>query len=299
VESDVTTTLSELERKLKELERELESVGRAGELDSDPAQAGWTPGTPAGAPGPAAGPVRGPPPAGATPFTAAWHGSGPAAAPPPPPPASPYNGAPPVAVTPPPAPWPVAAPPPPAAPAPRAAPPQAAPPQAARPPQAPAAPPQAAAPPPAQAPPPPIAAVPPPPAAPGLHRQLDELLAFRDRLVQTTDDLVAELSRVLTELGADVSDDPADTVLSGRVVVEAAPFADLATLSAFEAALVRTPGVAEVYVRALDAGRATIDVQLAGPMPLAAALRPSVPVGLAVAEVGEGRLVLALGPPGS
>jgi hypothetical protein len=82
-------------------------------------------------------------------------------------------------------------------------------------------------------------------------------------------------------------------------VVEAAPFADLATLSAFEQALVHTPGVLEVYVRALDAGRATIDVQLAGPLPLATALRAGSPVGFSVTAVAEGRLTLALGPPGS
>jgi hypothetical protein len=268
MDSDVTSTLSELERKLKELERELASVGRGGEIDAVPAQAGWTP-----APVEPPAPDPGPPPAGATPFTAAWHGSGSGAAAPPPP-VSPFDGAPPVPVTPPPTPWPAPdagassspTPPPPAEPA--------------------------AAPPPA----PPS---PPSPPSSGLHRQLDELLAFRDRLVRTTDDLVAELSRVLTELGADVAPDLADTVLSGAVIVDVAPFADLATLAAFEQALVRTPGVAEVDVRTLDAGRATIDVQLAGPVALAAVLRASAPVAFAVDDVREGRLTLTLAPPGT
>jgi hypothetical protein len=249
MESDVTTTLSELERKLKELERELESVGRGGELDSDPAQGGWTPvpdppheHAPAGA-----GPVS------ATPLTASWHGTADADAPPPPPA---FNGVAPVPVTPPAAPWP-----------------------------------QAAAPP-AYAPPPP----PPPPApAAGLHRQLDELLAFRDRLVRTTDDLVSELSRVLTELGVGAAPDPADTLLSGDVTVDAAPFGDLATLAAFEQALQRVPGVVGVYVRALDAGRATIDVRLSGPVALAAALRATAPLPFAVTDVRDGRLTLAIG----
>jgi hypothetical protein len=255
MESDVTTTLTELERKLKELERELESVGRGGELDTDPAQGGWSPAPPPAAP---PQPDPGPPPAGTTPFTAAWHGSGGSPATPPPP-ASPFNGAPPIPVTPPPSPWPAAAPP---------------------------------VPPPAPAPSPPSA------PAPGLHRQLDELLAFRDRLVQTTDDLVAELSRVLTELGADAPPpDPADTLLTGHVVVDAAPFADLATLAAFEQALGRTPGVLEASVRTLDAGRATIDVALAGPVPLGSALRTTAPVGFAVTGAGEGRLSLTLSAP--
>jgi hypothetical protein len=266
MESDVTTTLSELERKLKELERELETVGRGGELDSDPAQGGWTP-------------VPDPPsvsPSGATPLTAMWHGTADADAPPPPPA---FNGVPPVPVTPPAAPWP-----------PEAAQPAAAP-QAST--SAPAAVPHA------YAPPPPTPAVAPhasaPPPASGLHRQLDELLAFRDRLVRTTDDLVSELSRVLTELGVGAAPDPADTLLSGDVAVEAAPFADLATLAAFEQALQSVPGVAAVYVRALDAGRATIDVRLSGPVALAAALRATAPLPFAVTDVREGRLTLAIG----
>ena len=253
MESDVTTTLSELERKLKELERELESVGRGGELDSDPAQGGWTP-----VPDPPQEHAPVPPaPSRATPLTAVWHGTADADAPPPPPA---FNGVAPVPVTPPAAPWP------------------------------PAATPQAATPP-AYPPPPPA---PPAPAA-GLHRQLDELLAFRDRLVRTTDDLVSELSRVLTELGVGAAPDPADTVLSGDVVVEAAPFGDLATLAAFEQALQRVPGVAGVYVRALDAGRATIDVRLSGPVALAAALRATAPLPFTVTDVRDGRLTLAVG----
>jgi hypothetical protein len=255
VDSDVTSTLSELERRLKELEQELESVGRGGELDTEPVQGGWD------APRPAPARDPGPPPPGATPFAAAWHGSG-GPAPAPRPPVSPFDGAPPVPVVPPAAPWGAAA-------------------------AAPVPPPRPAAPP------------APAPADRGLHHQLDELLAFRDQLVRTTDDLVAELSRVLTELGVDAPHDPADTLLSGHVVIEAAPFADFATLAAFEQALARTPGVVAVDVRALDSGRATIDVSLAGPVPLGSALRATAPVAFAVTAADEGRLTIALAPPAS
>lgn len=273
MENDVTTTLSELERKLKELERELESVGRGGELDADPAQSGWTP-----APDPAEelAPGPGPPPPGATPFTAVWHGGAGEGATPPPLPVSAHNGAPPVPVPPPEASWG----------------------------QAPPAPPLSA--PPRQPPPPPAGRSPAPwgqaspvpapgsSATAGLHQQLDELFAFRDRLVRTTDDLVSELSRVLTELGVGAAVDPADTLLTGDVTVEAAPFADLATLAAFEQALARVPGVARVYTRRLDAGHATIDVRLMVPVALGAALRAISPVAFAVTDVRDGRLALAL-----
>jgi hypothetical protein len=261
MESDVTQTLGELERKLKELERELETVGRAGETDADPAQGGWTP--------PAAAPAPTPPPAGVTPFTAAWHGSGPpqGAAPPPPPPA--YNGAPDaVPVQPPAVGW------------------------------APAA-----VPPPQQAPPPPA-----PPAAAGLHHQLDELIAFRDRLVRSTNELVDELSRVLAELGATVPPTPApppprppspdEVVFSGPVTIEAAHFADLATLAAFEQAIARAHGVADVAVRTFDTGRATIDLTLAEPVPLGLALRQTAPVGFALTVAGERLVHLTIGPAG-
>jgi len=269
VESDVNTTLSELERKLKELERELESVGRGGELDAEPAQAGWN-----GAPEPGPGgwnaahepvqapPLRGPapppfspmppvapPPPGATPLTAVWHGG---ATPGPPP----VTGEP-VRVEPPPPPHAFVQ--------------------------------HAAAP----------APPPPPPPQPALHQQLDELIAFRDRLVRTTDDLVAELGRVLNELGVAPAPpppppDPANTPLSGDVVLEAATFADLATLAGLEQALHATAGVADVYVRALDQGRATIDVRLSGSVALGAALRAVWPVPFQVTAAADGHLSIAL-----
>lgn len=248
MESDVNTTLSELERKLKELERELESVGRGGELDSEPAQAGWTP----AAEPPQTSPV-GPPPPGATPLTAVWHGG---ATPPPAggPEPSPHGDEP-VRVVPPPAPQMVGG---------------------------------------QQAPTPPS---PPPPAAPtALHQQLDELIAFRDRLVRTTDELVGELSRVLDELGVALPEpapiDPAQTPLAGDVIVEAETF-DLATLASLEQALRAVGGVAHAHVRSLDDGLARIDVRLAAPLPLGAALRAVWPVPFRVLDAGDGRLSIA------
>ncbi|QEC46311.1 hypothetical protein FSW04_01110 [Baekduia soli] len=292
MESDVTATLTELERKLKELERELENVGRGGETDAEPAQSGWPHAAdPALSAAPPA-PDPGPPPAGVTPFTASWHGTAGAAPPPPGPPGPPppaYNGAPAaVPVTPPPSPWPPAAQ---AAPAPAPAPP--APPWAPEPAAAawPTEPPSAW---PTEPPPAPQA-----PAA-GLHRQLDDLLAFRERLVASTNDLVAELSRVLTDLSAEMTPpappDPHDTVFAGHVTIEAAPFTEFAALAAFEQALVHAPGVADVSVRALDAGRATLEATLARPVALAAALRASSPVPFSIQVVADGFLGLAIGP---
>ena len=129
----------------------------------------------------------------------------------------------------------------------------------------------------------------PAPPAPGLHQQLDELIAFRDRLVRTTDELVGELSRVLTELGVDAPD-PATTPLLGDVVLDAAPFADLTTLASLEQALRTIGGVAYAQVRTLDAGRAQLDVRLTAPIPLGAALRAVWPVPFRVTVAGDGQV---------
>jgi hypothetical protein len=286
MDSDVTATLGDLERKLKQLERELESVGRSGEPGVAPA--GWAPTAPPVSPG---APIPVPVPAPDAPWQAVASWQAPPQqqgyAPPPPPPPPPPSSAPAQASAPPPAP---------------------APPQASAPPPAPAPPPPSSAPAQVSAPAPATA---PPPATPspvaGLHRELDELLAFRERLVASTNELVVELSRVLADLGADVAapapaawppPDPADTVLSGPVTVQAGPFADVTTLAAFERALGQVPGVTEVYVRALDAGHATIDVTLTEPVALAAALRRAVPVAFSVTSVADGHLALALATAG-
>jgi hypothetical protein len=145
-----------------------------------------------------------------------------------------------------------------------------------------------------------VAAAPPAAPAAGLSDQLDELLAFRERLVQSTNELVAELSRVLTDLGAEVGPaappDPHDVVFTGALTLEAAPFADLATLAAFERAVAATRGVAHVAVRTLDSGHATLDVSLAEPVALGAALRATAPVAFDITATGDGHLALAITP---
>jgi hypothetical protein len=222
MEPDVTSTLTELERKLKELERELESVGRGGEPDTDPAQAGWTHQAEAEPEQPA------PPPPGTTPFTAVWHGQ---AEPPP-------QQAPQVVE------W--------------------------------------------------RAYSSPAPPPPQQQQELDDLVRFRERLVGAANSLVTELSRVLEELGAaqPPAAPPAEPLLDGRIVVEAAPFGSVATLGAFEQALAQTPGVVEAQVRTLESGRATIDVHLERPTALTGELARTTPVGFRVVHAGDGRLVL-------
>lgn len=165
--------------------------------------------------------------------------------------------------------------------------------------------------------PPSIAAAPEPPATGRVAVQLDELRRLREQLARAADELVAEVTRVVQALGADATApavdpepaptayplhaappappvDPAATILAGRVTIEAAPFDDIAMLGSFEQALARTAGVLEVYVRALDRGRATVEVELSGPVALGAELRRTSPVAFRVVDVGQGRIELAL-----
>ncbi len=89
---------------------------------------------------------------------------------------------------------------------------------------------------------------------------------------------------------------PEDTVLHGTVVVDAGPFTDLATLSAFEQALAGVPGVRGVYVRAIEGSRAMVEATLEAPLALGAALRRTAPVAFRVTHAGAGILAIAVEP---
>jgi hypothetical protein len=82
-----------------------------------------------------------------------------------------------------------------------------------------------------------------------LGRRIDDLARLREDLDQATQALRSEYrSR------------PA--AAPHEVVVDAGPFADIASLSAFEQALARVPGVEDALVRSFEGNRAVIDVRL-------------------------------------
>jgi hypothetical protein len=78
----------------------------------------------------------------------------------------------------------------------------------------------------------------------------------------------------------------------GETIIEAAPFADMATLSVLEQSLRRLPAVLGVRVRRVEDGRATIAVRLAAPIALADELRAVLPLDAQVTSEVPGRLVL-------
>src|SRR3954454_5884759 len=111
-----------------------------------------------------------------------------------------------------------------------------------------------------------------------LARQIDELSRFRDQLQRIGHELEDEYSRVLARLGEKTGTDPdfsppapappADEKkgsvpdFSGRVAVDAGPFADLDALGAFEQALAGIEGVEGVEVTGFEGRRAHVEVDL-------------------------------------
>ena len=84
----------------------------------------------------------------------------------------------------------------------------------------------------------------------------------------------------------------ADPEFEGRVVVNAGPFTDIATLGAFEQALGRLPQAEDVFVHGFEGNRALIEVKLAAPVALLDEMRRALPFGFSVVEVEHGRITI-------
>jgi hypothetical protein len=184
----------------------------------------------------------------------------------------------------------------------------------------PAQPPAAAvAPPPPPPPPPPPQPVPAPTAAPAsevgaeeLRAEIAELVRFRNELETAANDLMAEHDRLLERLksmerAADApapaappappAPEPPDTLsFEGPLVIDAGPFADLATLAAFEQSLAGIDGAEAVAVRSFLGSRALIDIRLPHRVALVDALRHRAAVTVIPRETTPGRLVLDVAP---
>jgi hypothetical protein len=186
-----------------------------------------------------------------------------------------------------------------------------------------AAPPAPAQPPPGPPPMPPYRAPathePPPPApAGGLQAQFEELLRFRDQLAEAAKALVEDYSRVLEQIARATAAGPAPppptpasghvtfpvpppaapsteaTLYSGHVAIDAGPFADIATVAAFEDALRRVPHADDVYVRSFEAHRALLELRLVADVPLVFELRRSSDQAFDVDHADAGRLTLTM-----
>ena len=87
-----------------------------------------------------------------------------------------------------------------------------------------------------------------------------------------------------------------DLVFEGPVVVDAGPFTDIAALSAFEQRLARVPGVEDVYVSGFEGNRALIELRVVTPVALVREIRAGQGGGFEVAEAAAGRLRIDLRP---
>lgn len=125
------------------------------------------------------------------------------------------------------------------------------------------------------------------------HREAaEEVRQLRERLAHAIRELAVEL---------DVDERQLETCREGKlfdtaIELDAGPFGDLGSLTAFEQALAALPGVSEVYIRGFEAGRATIDLSLHAPAPLLEEMNERLPYVLDVASQGTGHISMTVQP---
>lgn len=158
--------------------------------------------------------------------------------------------------------------------------------------------------------------------AAGFRVQIDSLLRLRDTLAATIRTVVRDFERVMAEgelrtpvdpggpvrpavFGAPApapvapaaADRPAPgsrNVFGRHVEVEAGPFSDFSSLSAFESALAGLPKVEDVYIRRFEAERATIEVTLEEPAALLDEMAQRMPYSLTVDRTDGDRIELSV-----
>ena len=123
-------------------------------------------------------------------------------------------------------------------------------------------------------------------------------VAGRPQAPPPIDDVVARRDPSAADDGeAAAAEAPAgDAVLDGAVTVDAGQFTDIATLTAFEHALLAVDGVRDVYVRGFEGGHAFLDVTLDRPTALGRELRQFTPVAFRVARAGPRHLTVVIDP---
>lgn len=145
------------------------------------------------------------------------------------------------------------------------------------------------------------------------RRQIDELIALRNSLGRSLQNVVSDVERLLASdphhtppSGGTAPppaappqqapelrpppDPPALDVFDRQIELDAGPFPDFASLSAFERALGSLPKVEDVYIRRFEGDRATIDVTLAEPAPLLEDMAKRLPYRLDVRSAVADRI---------
>lgn len=89
---------------------------------------------------------------------------------------------------------------------------------------------------------------------------------------------------------------PETAAFETSVELDAGPFDDLASLTAFEGSLAEVPQIAEIYVRSYEEGRGTFELQLREPTDVVDAMSSRLPYRLDVTESDRRRIVLTVLP---
>ncbi len=128
--------------------------------------------------------------------------------------------------------------------------------------------------------------------------RVTELSRLRDELGMRVSELadVARIRLGIEEDRAAVGMEPAQAtaegVYAGEVEVEVGPLSDFAQLTGFEDAASGIEGASEVMVKRFSGGRATVSMNLQGPVDLLRELAERAPFGFVVRDTRRGGLVL-------
>jgi hypothetical protein len=116
-----------------------------------------------------------------------------------------------------------------------------------------------------------------------LGRRIDDLARLRE-----------DLDRATQALRADYQARAAAPPPPREVTVDAGPFRDIATLSAFEQALAGVDGVQDAVVRSFEGNRAIVDLRIDAGADLEVALATQLPFAVDVSGSDAGGLTLHL-----
>ncbi len=132
--------------------------------------------------------------------------------------------------------------------------------------------------------------------ASGLKRQIDELVALRDRLERsiTHPSSGRQLAGGAAVQAADGIDPSRFGGTPGIVSLVVGPFQDVASIEDFERSLTSIPALQDVYLRAYESGRAIFELTVATPVPLLDEIHRSTQFGFQVEEESAATLVITL-----
>lgn len=128
--------------------------------------------------------------------------------------------------------------------------------------------------------------------------RVTELSKLRDELGTRVAEL-AEVARIRlgieedrASVGMEPAQDAAEGVYAGQVEVEVGPLNHFAQLTGFEDAASRIEGASEIKVKRFSGGRATVSMNLQGPVDLLRELEERAPFDFVVRDTRRGGLVL-------